>query len=225
MLLSPGWHQGRGEAAHGTVTRHYRQHQQGKETSTNPIASIFAWTRGLIYRGRFDNTPDVTGFAETLEKVCIETVESGAMTRDLASLISPDQPWLSTQAFLAKLDGNLHKAMVIDFLGAIVAVTATDLTRGDGNHMNDLNELAGLRHYPLARRGVLMTGLISGFTLATQRVEAQAIHTDTDGLQAGEVRDTHRRREFACLFRPPNEAGPIPDHPGERGNIRRSRIH
>jgi isocitrate dehydrogenase len=97
--------------AQGTVTRHYRQHQQGKETSTNPIASIFAWTRGLIYRGRLDNTPDVTAFAETLEKVCIETVESGHMTRDLSILIGPDQPWMNTQAFLSKLDENPQKAM------------------------------------------------------------------------------------------------------------------
>jgi isocitrate dehydrogenase len=111
VLLSPDGTKVEAEAAHGTVTRHYRQHQQGKETSTNPIASIFAWTRGLIYRGRFDNTPDVTAFAETLEKVCIETVESGAMTRDLSSLIGPDQPWMTTQAFLAKLDDNLQKAM------------------------------------------------------------------------------------------------------------------
>ncbi len=99
------------EAAHGTVTRHFREHQKGRETSTNPIASIFAWTRGLIYRGRFDNTPDVTAFAETLEKVCIETVESGFMTKDLAVLIGPDQKWLNTQDFLAKLDDNLKKAM------------------------------------------------------------------------------------------------------------------
>jgi isocitrate dehydrogenase len=111
VLLSPDGSKVEAEAAHGTVTRHYRQHQQGKETSTNPIASIFAWTRGLIYRGRFDNTPDVTGFAETLEKVCIETVEAGHMTRDLSTLIGPDQPWMTTQAFLAKLDENLQKAM------------------------------------------------------------------------------------------------------------------
>ena len=95
----------------GTVTRHYREHQKGRETSTNPIASIFAWTRGLAYRGKFDNTPDVTAFAETLEKVCVQTVESGDMTKDLAILISKDQPWLNTQAFLAKIDENLQKAM------------------------------------------------------------------------------------------------------------------
>jgi isocitrate dehydrogenase len=111
VLLSPDGTKVEAEAAHGTVTRHYRQHQQGKDTSTNPIASIFAWTRGLIYRGRFDNTPDVTAFAETLEKVCIETVEAGHMTRDLSTLIGPDQPWMTTQAFLGKLDDNLKIAM------------------------------------------------------------------------------------------------------------------
>jgi len=98
------------EAAHGTVTRHYREHQKGKETSTNPIASIFAWTRGLVYRGQYDNTPDVTAFAKLLEKVCIDTVESGFMTKDLAVLISPDQPWLTTTKFLDKIDENLKKA-------------------------------------------------------------------------------------------------------------------
>ena len=111
VLLSPDGTKVEAEAAHGTVTRHYRQHQQGKETSTNPIASIFAWTRGLIYRGKFDNTPDVTAFAETLEKVCIETVEAGYMTRDLSVMIGPDQPWMTTQGFLAKLDENLQMAM------------------------------------------------------------------------------------------------------------------
>ncbi|CAA9243168.1 MAG: Isocitrate dehydrogenase [NADP] [uncultured Acetobacteraceae bacterium] len=111
VLLSPDGNTVESEAAHGTVTRHYREHQKGRETSTNPIASIFAWTRGLAYRGRFDGTPDVTAFAETLERVCIETVESGDMTKDLAGLISKDQPWLNTQAFLAKIDENLQKAM------------------------------------------------------------------------------------------------------------------
>ncbi len=111
VLLSPDGRTVETEAAHGTVTRHYRQHQQGKETSTNPIASVFAWTRGLIYRGRFDDTPDVVQFAQALETVCVETVEAGFMTRDLASLIGPDQPWMSTQAFLAKLDENLKKAV------------------------------------------------------------------------------------------------------------------
>jgi isocitrate dehydrogenase len=99
------------EAAHGTVTRHYRQHQQGKPTSTNPIASIYAWTRGIAQRGKLDGTPDVVGFAETLERVVIETVESGKMTKDLALLIGPDQPWLTTEEFLGALDENLQKAM------------------------------------------------------------------------------------------------------------------
>jgi isocitrate dehydrogenase len=93
------------------VTRHFRQHQQGKPTSTNPIASIFAWTRGLEHRGKLDNTPEVVGFAERLEQVCIETVESGQMTKDLAILVGPDTPWLNTQDFLAALDENLKKSM------------------------------------------------------------------------------------------------------------------
>jgi len=99
------------EAAHGTVTRHYRQHQQGKATSTNPIASIFAWTRGLEARGRMDQTPEVSEFGQTLERVCIETVESGKMTKDLALLIGPDQPFLTTEEFLAAIDENLRAAM------------------------------------------------------------------------------------------------------------------
>jgi isocitrate dehydrogenase len=111
VLMTPDGKTVEAEAAHGTVTRHYRQHQAGKETSTNPIASIFAWTRGLAYRAKFDDTPEVGRFAETLEKVCIDTVESGHMTKDLALLISPDQPWLTTQQFLGKLDENLQKAM------------------------------------------------------------------------------------------------------------------
>ncbi len=111
VLMSPDGHTVESEAAHGTVTRHFREHQKGRETSTNPIASIFAWTRGLVYRGKFDNTPDVTAFAETLERVCVETVESGAMTKDLSILISKEQPWLNTQAFLAKIDDNLRLAM------------------------------------------------------------------------------------------------------------------
>jgi isocitrate dehydrogenase len=111
VLLTPDGKTVEAEAAHGTVTRHYRLHQQGKETSTNPIASIFAWTRGLRYRGTFDNTPDVVRFAETLERVCIETVEGGEMTRDLAILIGPDQPWLTTNQFLDRIDANLKKAM------------------------------------------------------------------------------------------------------------------
>ena len=111
VLLSPDGNTVESEAAHGTVTRHFREHQKGRETSTNPIASIFAWTRGLIYRGRFDNTPDVTAFAETLERVCVETVESGFMTKDLASLIGREQKFLNTQDFLDKLDANLKIAM------------------------------------------------------------------------------------------------------------------
>ncbi len=111
VLMSPDGKTIEAEAAHGTVTRHYRLHQQGKETSTNPIASIFAWTRGLWYRGDFDGTPDVKQFAETLEKVCIETVEAGYMTKDLAILIGPTTPSLNTTAFLDKLDDGLKKAM------------------------------------------------------------------------------------------------------------------
>jgi isocitrate dehydrogenase len=111
VLLSPDGKTVESEAAHGTVTRHYRDHQKGKPTSTNPIASIFAWTRGLIYRGKFDDTPDVTAFAETLEKVCVETVESGFMTKDLALLVGKDAPWMNTQDFLDKIDSNLQAAM------------------------------------------------------------------------------------------------------------------
>ena len=111
VLMSPDGHTIESEAAHGTVTRHYREHQRGRETSTNPIASIFAWTRGLAYRGKFDDTPDVTRFAETLERVCVETVESGAMTKDLAVLIGRDQAWMTTQAFLGRIDENLRTAM------------------------------------------------------------------------------------------------------------------
>ncbi len=111
VLLTPDGKTVEAEAAHGTVTRHYRLHQQGKETSTNPIASIYAWTRGLYYRGEFDGTPEVTRFALALEKVCVDTVEAGSMTKDLAILISPEQPWLSTTTFLDKLDANLKKSM------------------------------------------------------------------------------------------------------------------
>ena len=107
VLMTPDGRTVEAEAAHGTVTRHYRQHQQGKPTSTNPIASIFAWTGGLRHRGALDGTPEVTGFAETLQKVCVETVESGKMTKDLALLVGPDQPWLTTEEFLAALDENL----------------------------------------------------------------------------------------------------------------------
>jgi isocitrate dehydrogenase len=111
VLMTPDGRTVEAEAAHGTVTRHYRQHQRGEATSTNPVASIFAWTRGLEHRGKLDGTPDVTAFAQTLERVCIETVESGQMTKDLAILVGPDQPWLTTQDFLAAIDANLQKAM------------------------------------------------------------------------------------------------------------------
>ena len=111
VLLTPDGKTVEAEAAHGTVTRHYREHQKGKPTSTNPIASIFAWTQGLKYRGQFDDTPDVVRFADALEKVCIETVESGKMTKDLAILIGPDQPWLTTQEFLDALDAGLKAKM------------------------------------------------------------------------------------------------------------------
>jgi isocitrate dehydrogenase len=111
VLMSPDGKTIEAEAAHGTVTRHYRQHQQGKATSTNPIASIFAWTGGLKYRGKFDDTPDVTKFAETLERVCIETVENGNMTKDLAILIGPEQPWMTTEQFFEAVRSNLEKAM------------------------------------------------------------------------------------------------------------------
>jgi len=111
VLMTPDGKTIEAEAAHGTVTRHYRMHQQGKATSTNPIASIFAWTGGLKFRGKFDNTPDVTRFAEDLEKVCIETVESGAMTKDLALLVGPDQAWMTTEQFFEAVRVNLEKKM------------------------------------------------------------------------------------------------------------------
>ncbi|MDP9102216.1 MAG: NADP-dependent isocitrate dehydrogenase [Actinomycetota bacterium] len=111
VLMTPDGKTVEAEAAHGTVTRHYRQHQQGKPTSTNPIASIFAWTQGLAYRGKMDGTPEVTAFAQTLERVCVQTVEGGAMTKDLALLISPEQPHQTTQEFLASIDENLQKAV------------------------------------------------------------------------------------------------------------------
>jgi isocitrate dehydrogenase len=114
VLMTPDGQTVEAEAAHGTVTRHFRQHQQGKPTSTNPIASIFAWTRGLSHRGRMDGTPDVTTFAETLERVCVETVESGRMTKDLALLVGDEQEFLTTQDFLAAIDDNLRKAMAAD---------------------------------------------------------------------------------------------------------------
>ncbi|WP_455271509.1 NADP-dependent isocitrate dehydrogenase [Rhizobium herbae] len=111
VLMTPDGQTVEAEAAHGTVTRHYRQHQKGEETSTNSIASIFAWTRGLAHRAKLDNNTELAKFADTLEKVCVDTVESGFMTKDLALLIGPDQPWLSTTGFLDKIDENLKKAM------------------------------------------------------------------------------------------------------------------
>jgi len=111
VLTTPDGKTVEAEAAHGTVTRHYRLHQQGKPTSTNPIASIYAWTRGLIYRGRMDGTPDVVKFAETLEKVCVDTVESGKMTKDLAILIRPDHPFLTTEEYMDAVDTELKKRM------------------------------------------------------------------------------------------------------------------
>ncbi|MEE8275723.1 MAG: NADP-dependent isocitrate dehydrogenase [Alphaproteobacteria bacterium] len=111
VLMNPESKTVESEAAHGTVTRHYRQHQQGKETSTNPIASIFAWTRGLKYRGEFDGTPEVVAFADALERVCVETVEGGQMTKDLAMLIGPNQAWLTTTGFFDTIETNLKKAL------------------------------------------------------------------------------------------------------------------
>jgi isocitrate dehydrogenase len=111
VLLTPDGRTCEAEAAHGTVTRHYRQHQQGKPTSTNPIASIFAWTRGLEHRGKLDSTPEVIGFAQALEDVVIKTVESGQMTKDLSMLVGGDQGYLTTEEFLGALDVNLQKAM------------------------------------------------------------------------------------------------------------------
>ncbi|GAB4138246.1 MAG: NADP-dependent isocitrate dehydrogenase [Sphingomonadales bacterium] len=111
VLMTPDGQTVEAEAAHGTVTRHYRQHQQGKATSTNPIASIYAWTGGLKHRGKLDGTPEVTRFAEILERVCVETVESGDMTKDLALLIGPDQKWLTTEQFFDRIVENLEKAM------------------------------------------------------------------------------------------------------------------
>jgi isocitrate dehydrogenase len=111
VLMTPDGRTVEAEAAHGTVTRHYRQHQQGKATSTNPVASIFAWTRGLAHRGTLDGTPEVTAFANTLEQVCVSTIESGKMTKDLALLVGADTPYLNTQDFLAALDENLRAAV------------------------------------------------------------------------------------------------------------------
>jgi isocitrate dehydrogenase len=111
VLLTPDGKTVEAEAAHGTVTRHYREHQKGKETSTNSIASIFAWTRGLSHRAKLDNNPALAKFATTLEKVCVDTVEAGFMTKDLALLVGAEQKWLSTTGFLDKVDENLKKAM------------------------------------------------------------------------------------------------------------------
>jgi isocitrate dehydrogenase len=111
ILMTPDGKIVEAEAAHGTVTRHFRMHQQGKATSTNPLASIFAWTGGLKFRGKFDDTPEVTRFAETLERVCVETVESGQMTKDLAILIGPEQSWMTTEQFFEAIRANLEKAM------------------------------------------------------------------------------------------------------------------
>jgi isocitrate dehydrogenase len=111
VLMTPDGDTVEAEAAHGTVTRHYRQHQQGKETSTNSIASIFAWTRGLAHRAKLDNNAELKRFSDTLEKVCVDTVEAGYMTKDLALLVGPDQKWLSTTGFLDKVDANLKQAM------------------------------------------------------------------------------------------------------------------
>jgi isocitrate dehydrogenase len=114
ILMTPDGKTVEAEAAHGTVTRHYRMHQQGKATSTNPIASIFAWTGGLKYRGKFDNTPEVIRFAETLERICVETVEQGKMTKDLAILIGPDQSWMTTEQFFEAVVQNLEAAMATE---------------------------------------------------------------------------------------------------------------
>ena len=111
VLMTPDGKTIESEAAHGTVTRHYRQHQKGEKTSTNPIASIFAWSKGLYFRGQFDHNQDLMNFANNLEKTCIETVESGQMTKDLAILVSPDTKWMNTEDFLSCLDLNLQKKL------------------------------------------------------------------------------------------------------------------
>ena len=118
VLMTPDGKTVEAEAAHGTVTRHYRQHQQGKATSTNPIASIFAWTGGLKFRGRLDETPEVVRFAETLERVCVETVESGKMTKDLALLVGPEQAWMTTEQFFEAIRENLEAAMADEGVAA-----------------------------------------------------------------------------------------------------------
>jgi isocitrate dehydrogenase len=118
VLTTPDGKTVEAEAAHGTVTRHYRMHQAGKATSTNPIASIFAWTGGLKYRGQFDGTPEVVKFAETLERVCVETVESGQMTKDLAILVGPEQAWMTTEQFFEAIVKNLEAAMTEEAVSA-----------------------------------------------------------------------------------------------------------
>ena len=118
VLMTPDGKTVEAEAAHGTVTRHYRMHQQGKATSTNPIASIFAWTGGLKYRGKFDDTPEVVRFAETLERVCVETVEGGQMTKDLAILVGPEQAWMTTEQFFEAIVQNLEAAMAEERLAS-----------------------------------------------------------------------------------------------------------
>ena len=111
VLMTPDGKIIESEAAHGTVTRHYRQHQRGEKTSTNPIASIFAWTKGLYFRGKFDHNEELINFANTLERTCIETVESGHMTKDLAILVGSDTKWMNTEDFLSCLDTNLQKKL------------------------------------------------------------------------------------------------------------------
>jgi isocitrate dehydrogenase len=111
VLTTPDGRVLEADAAHGTVTRHFREHQKGKETSTNSMASIFAWTRGLMHRAKLDDNAELARFAETLETVCVDTVEAGFMTKDLALLVGADQRWLSTTGFLDKVDENLSKAM------------------------------------------------------------------------------------------------------------------
>jgi isocitrate dehydrogenase len=112
VLMTPDGQTVEAEAAHGTVTRHYRQHQKGQETSTNSVASIFAWARGLAHRAKLDGNAELAKFASTLEKATVDTVEAGFMTKDLALLVGPDQTWLSTTGFLDKIDQNLKQAMV-----------------------------------------------------------------------------------------------------------------
>lgn len=130
VLMTPDGKTVEAEAAHGTVTRHYRDHQKGKETSTNPIASIFAWTRGLFYRAQFDQTPAVAEFASLLEQICVQTVESGFMTKDLATLIGPEQPWLNTVQFLDKLDENLRAKMGNTDASSLRIPQAADASKG-----------------------------------------------------------------------------------------------